>query len=830
MARVIGPDVSFYQDDPETPAGIDFVKMKASAGYVIIRAGQNTWPDPDFKYNWREAKKAGLPRGSYWFYDSRTEPKKQAELWVSLFEGDFGELPLFADFEENYKGNYAGWRNWYTFLERLKQLAPQGKEISIYTAYYYWRDNAPNPVRQPQAHEYFHQYPLWIANYGASEPAIPSPWKAGEWLFWQFTESGDGKLYGVESNGIDLNYFNGDVAALRARYKLSDSPTPPDNNTGGSNSGAGQRHKVNTSALRVRQGPGTNYSILGMVYYNEVVLELSATNDRSWIKVRTKDNLEGWCAADYLVLTNDPFLGDTSGTDPDPNPQPEPDPTPVRKFHKVTTSALRVRAEPNTTSEILGRVYFNEVVEELGANADRSWLKIRNKDNLTGWCSADYLISTNETIPPADGGGTTDPGSGGGTPDPVTDKYYKVTTASLRVRAGPGTTFESVGNVYFGEVVKQLDITSDGSWVKISGTGDVDIKGWVSILYLIPTTETQTPDQEISPIIPSDEEYKWYKVTASTMYVRESNSSSSPALGFVVAEDTLPGLDDTSDPNFIKIRRVDGLTGWVSRKYMTLISNDRPTSTRQVIFTGVTYLRKEITTPRKNVINVLAIDLSTYAYEFFVTPGNSNGTICTRTTSKFVEEFKLHIGINGDGFSYVDTTANPGISCSNGGDPVRPNGLAASRGTVYSQVKNAQPTIYINNRSAISFAPTATIFNAVSGDRMVVADGAIVKNLAENTPNPRTAIGLSKNGRWLLFFVIDGRQPEYSEGVTLPELASIMISYGTHIGVNMDGGGSSSMVIKGVDGKARVLNMPIDMNVQGKERRVANHLGIFVKK
>ena len=143
MTNVIGPDVSFYQDEPSTPQGIDFVKMKQAAEFVIIRAGQNLWPDSDFKYNWQQARQAGLPRGSYWFYDSRAEPKRQAELWIQQFEGDFGELPLCADFEDAYNGIYKGWRNWYTFLERLKTLLPTGKEIFIYTAYYYWRDNAP---------------------------------------------------------------------------------------------------------------------------------------------------------------------------------------------------------------------------------------------------------------------------------------------------------------------------------------------------------------------------------------------------------------------------------------------------------------------------------------------------------------------------------------------------------------------------------------------------------------------------------------------------------------------------------------------------------------
>jgi formylglycine-generating enzyme required for sulfatase activity len=205
---VLGPSVSFYQDDAETPQGIDFEKMKKSASFVIIRAGQNTWVDADFKTNWGAAKQVGLPRGSYWFYDSRTNPSAQAELWVQQLGGDFGELPLFVDFEESYGGSYKGWENWRIFLENLKSLVP-GKEIAIYTAYYYWRDNAPNATTEAADLEYFRQYPLWIPHYGVTEPMIPKPWSKNEWLFWQYTETGDGELYGVESKGIDLNYFNG---------------------------------------------------------------------------------------------------------------------------------------------------------------------------------------------------------------------------------------------------------------------------------------------------------------------------------------------------------------------------------------------------------------------------------------------------------------------------------------------------------------------------------------------------------------------------------------------------------------------------------------------
>jgi len=650
MPNLIGPDVSFYQDDPETPQGIDFAKMRASAGYVIIRAGQNRWPDPDFKANWREAKNAGLPRGSYWFYDSRADPIEQAKLWASLFEGDFGELPLFADFEENYKGPYAGWRKWYDFLENIKLLAP-AKEIAIYTAYYYWRDNAPSAITQASSLEYFHQYPLWIANYGATEPSVPKPWARSEWLFWQFSEVGDGKLYGVETNGIDLNYFNGDIDAFRTRFNIPGTPPPP-------------------------PGPGPN---------------------------------------------------------PPPPPGVEP---PTGRKYKVTTTALRVREGPGTNFAATGMLYFGEVVDELVATNDKSWIKIQNKDGLIGWSSSAYLILTTGTTPP-----------------PV-----------------------------------------------------------------------------VIPPIEDDATKKWYRVNTSALYVRETPDPKARTIGNLLKDDTVPALDDTANSEWIKIRRLDGLTGWCSRNYLQLAGDARPASVRQNLFKGVTYLRNEIADPRKNVVHIMIIDLRTTGYEFLVTPTKDpKGIICTRTTSKFVDEFNVHVAINGDGFNYLDASFNSQAYCPAGGDPVKTNGFAASRGTIYSNIKNSLPTIYITRSNQVTIMRFGKVFNAITGDRIVVEKGKIPSNLATNIPNPRTAIGLSSNNRYLLFVVIDGRQPGYSEGVTLPELGNIMISHGIYTGVNMDGGGSSTMVIRGLDKISRVLNSPIDQNVAGKQRAVANHLGLFIK-
>jgi GH25 family lysozyme M1 (1,4-beta-N-acetylmuramidase) len=187
------PDCSFYQADP--PKMIDFDKMRTQTPAVILRAGQRNYIDRDFVYNWQAAKAAGLARGSYFFYDSREAPKRQAEKFVSAFDGDFGELPMWCDFEEKYNGAYGGWRNWYDFMENIKILTSH--PLGVYTGYYYFEENAHGQT-------YFGQYPLWIARYNAPVPLVPSVWQ--DWALWQYTDNGDGTQYGVHSLNIDLNY------------------------------------------------------------------------------------------------------------------------------------------------------------------------------------------------------------------------------------------------------------------------------------------------------------------------------------------------------------------------------------------------------------------------------------------------------------------------------------------------------------------------------------------------------------------------------------------------------------------------------------------------
>jgi exopolysaccharide biosynthesis protein len=91
-------------------------------------------------------------------------------------------------------------------------------------------------------------------------------------------------------------------------------------------------------------------------------------------------------------------------------------------------------------------------------------------------------------------------------------------------------------------------------------------------------------------------------------------------------------------------------------------------------------------------------------------------------------------------------------------------------------------------------------------------------------------VGLSEDRKTLLILVVDGRQPGYSQGLTLLEMAELMRSYGARNAINLDGGGSSTLVMEGPLGFPVVLNSPIHLYIPGLQRPVGNHLGIFARK
>ena len=237
------------------------------------------------------------------------------------------------------------------------------------------------------------------------------------------------------------------------------------------------------------------------------------------------------------------------------------------------------------------------------------------------------------------------------------------------------------------------------------------------------------------------------------------------------------------------------------------------TSGFSTLFSGVQYKKTSITTPRLNTIYIARIDLSNSNIDLMVTPRSGLGT----TTSQFLFNYSANLAVNGDE-SY---------------SPTDPKGLAAAEGDIYS-ASSPEPSFFIDQNNDVRFfgPRPGNIWDAISGSHTVVRNGQIAQKLrdAYNPSNgvcsnptycsaihPRTVIGLTGSNQ-LILMVVDGRQPGYSEGVTLYELANLMLSCNARSAINMDGGGSSTMVRSGVG----VLNRPSD----GSERQVANHFGV----
>ncbi|GAA2456742.1 phosphodiester glycosidase family protein [Streptomyces pulveraceus] len=113
---------------------------------------------------------------------------------------------------------------------------------------------------------------------------------------------------------------------------------------------------------------------------------------------------------------------------------------------------------------------------------------------------------------------------------------------------------------------------------------------------------------------------------------------------------------------------------------------------------------------------------------------------------------------------------------------------------------------------------------AVGGRELLVVDGVAQNHDGEgnNTAAPRTAVGFSKDGRTMQILTVDGRQAD-SGGVTLTELALMMRRAGSYSALNLDGGGSSTLVARTPGSDAlRVENSPSD----GSERTVPNGLAL----
>ncbi|MBI5823005.1 MAG: SH3 domain-containing protein [Chloroflexi bacterium] len=171
----------------------------------------------------------------------------------------------------------------------------------------------------------------------------------------------------------------------------------------------------------------------------------------------------------------------TATLPPSPIPLPTqtpPPPTPAPTIQPIEGTAItqvNVRAEPSTAGENLGTISQFSKVQIIGRDASTSWYQVIYADSSTGtgWVRAEYVqVNATAEIPVSAAGA----GGGSGVSGLVIQK--------INVRNGPGTSFETLGELNPNDVVFISGKDESGAWMQIEFANSADGKGWAALEFL----------------------------------------------------------------------------------------------------------------------------------------------------------------------------------------------------------------------------------------------------------------------------------------------------------------------------------------------------------
>ena len=230
------------------------------------------------------------------------------------------------------------------------------------------------------------------------------------------------------------------------------------------------RYRVDAYRLNFRQGPGTNYPVIGSLQKSEMVDGLALASDGNWAQVRKTNGVTGWASLKYM-------------TEIAPPPPASSDDV----LMIVTVNTLNVRSGPGTGYSVIGQVHNGDRLVYLNATSAWDWVNIKTPDNKTGWCSAKYLMENNDlTASPDD--------------HPATG-FHRALVDGIPLREGPDNHYPAVSELAFNHVVLVDKLSDDGKWKHCFNAWGED--GWYPIERLSPVGEVALQkENETFPWLP----------------------------------------------------------------------------------------------------------------------------------------------------------------------------------------------------------------------------------------------------------------------------------------------------------------------------------------
>ncbi len=258
---------------------------------------------------------------------------------------------------------------------------------------------------------------------------------------------------------------------------------------------------------------------------------------------------------------------------------------------------------------------------------------------------------------------------------------------------------------------------------------------------------------------------------------------------------------------------------------------------QQSLHPGIEYQRVIWSQPRPVILHVATIDLTKLGV--LVTPGvlaADQPAIAAMTTSEFLQKSHVQLAINAS-FFFPFRENSPWDYYPHTGDRVNVVGQAIANGQIYARAdpQSHWSMICFDRQNHAQILPRSTCppgtQQAVSGNDLLLLHGQpqplTIANDATK-PYPRMVLAHDQSGQKLWAIAVDGKQPAYSEGATLAELIPFLQQLGADAAINLDGGGSTTMVTATTQGQT-ILNAPIQNKIPMNERPVANHIGFFTR-